>query len=117
MAETTGTDLLRASLRGLSMKCSLNSIAHEAGSSPSALDEFVDGVGRLPVDVLNRLAFILFDATYDPGLDRLRPSRQEVKSTPLGVGPPPFDPAAPRATGLGGMPVAPRAASKRPGWA
>jgi hypothetical protein len=91
MTDTTGTAVLRATLTARFSKgpAPVALLARDLNIGTGALDAFAHGTGKLPLETLQALAKILFDATYDTELDRLRPVKKPEPAS-LGAGPPPI---------------------------
>src|SRR3954452_20278355 len=68
---TTGSDVLRATLRSWSAHGGLALIANNIGGSLTDLDNFTRGQGSLKPEVLQLLARELYDSNYDAERDLL----------------------------------------------
>jgi hypothetical protein len=125
----TGTDLVRAALRGRNHKQNTSGFARDLGLSADTLEQFAEGRVELPAEILQKLVRALWgDSTdFDAGANALRPSNREPPR-PLGILSPPFDSAtAPYPIQSGSLAVADRAPQlvtpqkpkpkeKRAGW-
>ena len=96
--ETTGLDIIRAALNSRARKLNTANLARSFGISAEALDSFARGQTMLADDVLKALVDHLWGGgvILDAGRNSLTTRKQEAK--PLGVAPPPFDPAACRSS-------------------
>jgi hypothetical protein len=114
----TGVDLIRDRLR-IAMKKRAGSLAYlewpGGGKGEDNLRAFVAGENCLTFDEMSRLAREFFgkNISLDPQTAMLRSDNTAAAS--MGVGPPPFDPAAHFRAGLSAAdPDAPRAAAAVP---
>jgi hypothetical protein len=122
--ETTGSDLLRQTVRARNAAKNAGWIAREVGVANEALHNFANGNGTLPTEKLHALTKLLFNghALYDERLDRLRKAKQE-EPKPLCTAYPPIavGTAFVPHSGIGPQPLNPEkpkpALKTKPGWA
>lgn len=131
-AAVTGIDVLRQTVKARNRSPhALSLIAREVdGASASALEDFAAGKIDLGVEILKSLTKILYpNAEFDPAANLLRPLSAPTR--PMGITPPPYDPAkhsphhpppvGPHTRATSGIAtVTPAAPTKRvgtPGWA
>jgi transcriptional regulator with XRE-family HTH domain len=90
----TGTDVLRAAVHARNKGTNLAGMARDLGLSASNLEAFAAGKSNLPPAMLKKLCDWLFagNTEYDETIDRLRPTNK-AEAKPLGIRPPPIDPA------------------------
>ncbi len=128
----TGIDVLRQTVKARNRSPhALSLIAREVdGVSASALEDFAAGKADLSVEILKALTKVLYPgAEFDPDHNLLQ--TPSLPARPMGIKPPPYDPAKhpsyhpPPAgphtrgtSGITGLPPSPQAGPPtRPGWA